>query len=64
MTGDLEDGDYEAYRLQASGVGETPESLTLKLLNDGEVQKSTDTPEEDQDIWMVQVGEFPDFPGS
>lgn len=59
-SGDLEDGEYEGYRLVASpfGGGHTPSSVTLQLLNDGEVLKETS---ETQDgIWMVEVGEFPD----
>ncbi len=59
-SGDLEDGEYDAYRLQASpfGGGHTPSSVTLQLLNDGEVVKETS---ETQDgIWMVEVGDFPD----
>lgn len=57
-TGDLEDGDYEGYQLQASGFGETPESLTLQLRNDGDVVEETSEPNEN-DIWMIEVGEMP-----
>lgn len=58
-SGDLEDGDYEGYRLQASpfGGGHTPSSVTLQLLSDGDVVEETS---ETQDgVWMVEVGDFP-----
>ncbi len=59
-SGDLEDGDYEGYRLQASPFagGHTPSSVTLQLLSDGEVLEETS---ETQDgVWIVEVGEFPE----
>lgn len=61
VSGDLEDGDYKAYRLQATPFGGAPPSgsVTLQLLNDGKVIKKTSEPNEN-DTWMVTVGEFPD----
>lgn len=57
---DLEDGDYEAYRLSASPFagGATPPSVTLQLLSDGEVL--AETSEAQDGSWEIKVGEFPD----
>jgi hypothetical protein len=59
-SGDLEDGDYEAYRLAASVLeDESSASLTLKLLNDGNVIGETSEPYEDG-RWVIEKGDFPD----
>ncbi|TYP93355.1 hypothetical protein LX73_1056 [Fodinibius salinus] len=62
-SGDLQDGDYKGYRLQASPIGGTePSSLTLRLLSDGEVIAETSSPQSGQNIWIAETGEFPDVP--
>lgn len=58
-SGDLEDGDYTGYQLQASPYGgSSSASLTLQLLSDGDVLEETSEPNENG-IWMVEVGEMP-----
>jgi hypothetical protein len=60
ISGDLEDGDYEAYQLAASLQGGVSADLTLRLISDGEVLGETSEANSDG-IYVVQVGEFPDF---
>lgn len=59
-SGNLENGDYEGYRLQASSSGGASSSLTLQLLSDGEVLGETSEPNENG-IWIVKEGEMPDY---
>lgn len=58
--GDLEDGNFSGYQLQASSFGGDTPSITLKLLSDGEVLGETDQPNNDG-IYIVEVGEIPEF---
>ncbi len=57
--GDLKDGNYTGYQLQASPRGEDQPDVTLKLLGDGEVLgKTSET--NNNGIFMVEVGDIPD----
>ncbi|WP_390297713.1 hypothetical protein [Gracilimonas halophila] len=58
--GDLEDGNYSGYQLQASSFGGDNPSITLKLLSDGDVLGEIDEPNNDG-IYIVEVGEIPEF---
>lgn len=58
--GDLEDGNYSGYQLQASAFGGDTPSITLKLLSDGEVLGQTDEPN-NNGIYIVEVGDIPEF---
>ncbi len=59
--GDLENGNYEGYQLQASPFGEETPDITLRLLSDGEVLGETSSPTENG-VFLVEVGEMPEFP--
>lgn len=60
-SGDLQDGDYQGYRLQASPIGSAdPSSLTLRLLSDGEVLAETSNPQ--NGVWIAETGDFPELP--
>ncbi|MDZ7716178.1 MAG: hypothetical protein U5J95_08205 [Balneolaceae bacterium] len=60
-SGDLPDGDYEGYQLQASPFGGDIQNLTLRLLSDGEVLGETSEPDPNSGVWIVEVGNIPDF---
>lgn len=60
VSGDLEDGNYDGYQLQASPYGDNNLSITLRLLSDGDVLGEEDTPNE-HGIYVVEVGDIPDF---
>lgn len=58
--GDLADGDYEGFVLQASPFGGGSPDVTLKLLSDGEVLGKTSSPDE-HGVFTVEVGNLPDL---
>ena len=56
---DLENGDYDAFQISAS-IADTDVDFTLRLISDGDILDETSSPNEDG-IYIVQEGEFPDF---
>jgi len=60
-SGDLEDGDFDGYQLQASpNGGDRSADLTLQLRSDGEVLKESSEPQSDIAVWLVEAGDVPD----
>ena len=57
--GDLPDGDYTGFQLQASAFGDQVPDITLTLLSDGDVLGSTSQYQDG--VFIVEVGEIPDF---
>ena len=59
--GDLDDGDFKGYVLQASpvGLGDEPD-ITLKLLSDGDVVEETSSATDDG-VFLIEIGDVPDF---
>lgn len=59
--GDLQDGDYKGFVLQASPFGGGSPNITLQLLSDGNVIGETSSPNENG-VYLVEVGNLPDLP--
>ena len=59
---DLDNGDFEGYRLTASpqGTGSSDPDITLILLSDGDVIEETSNPD-DNGTYGIEVGDVPDF---
>lgn len=58
--GDLEDGDFSGYQLQATSYGSEDVDITLKLLGDGDVLGET-SETNSEGIYMVEVGDIPSY---
>jgi len=58
--GDLEDGDFDGYVLQASPIGGGEPDITLMLRSDGDVVKETSSIT-DNGVFRIEVGDVPDL---